>query len=121
VGSADGLVGGEAFSSCHHVSTDGGIHLTANTAPVSAGRPKVHRQVLTPVLATKARTEDGMFHPGWAATVCLPGMVGGCLLRRAGGWFPPPEARRRGGQPTRAGGRAPSRLALHPSKDDEDP
>jgi hypothetical protein len=26
VGSADGLVGGEAFSSCHHVSTDGGVH-----------------------------------------------------------------------------------------------
>jgi hypothetical protein len=26
VGSTDGLVGGEAFSSCHHVSTDGGVH-----------------------------------------------------------------------------------------------
>jgi hypothetical protein len=51
----------------------------------------------------------------------FPGMAGGRLLRRAGGWFPPPEARRRGGPPTREGGRAPARLALRPSKDDEDP
>jgi hypothetical protein len=51
----------------------------------------------------------------------FPGMAGGRLLRRAGGWFPPPEAGRRGGQPTRAGGRAPAHLALRPSKDDEDP
>jgi hypothetical protein len=26
VGSIDGLVGREAFSNCHHVSTDGGVH-----------------------------------------------------------------------------------------------
>jgi hypothetical protein len=45
---------------------------STNTAPTSAGRPKAHRQVLTPVLATKARTEDGMLHPGCAATVRLP-------------------------------------------------
>jgi hypothetical protein len=51
----------------------------------------------------------------------FPGMAGGRLLRRAGGWFPPPEARRRGGPPTRTGGRAPARLALRPSQDDEDP
>jgi hypothetical protein len=51
----------------------------------------------------------------------FPGMAGGRLLRRAGGWFPPPEAGRRGGRPTRAGGTAPARLALYPSKDDEDP
>jgi hypothetical protein len=51
----------------------------------------------------------------------FPGMAGGRLLRRAGGWFPPPEAGRRGAPPTRAGGRAPARLALRPSKDDEDP
>jgi hypothetical protein len=56
--SADGandLVGGEAFSSCHHLSTGGGVHLPTNTAPASASRPKAHRQVLTPVLATKTR------------------------------------------------------------------
>jgi hypothetical protein len=52
---ADGLTGGEAFSSCHHLSTDGGVHLPSNTAPVSAARPKAHRQVLTLVLATKTR------------------------------------------------------------------
>jgi hypothetical protein len=51
----------------------------------------------------------------------FPGMARGRLLRRAGGWFPPPEAGRRGGPPTRAGGRAPARLALRPSQDDEDP
>jgi hypothetical protein len=77
-GSADGLVGGEAFSSCHHVSTDGGVHLST-----SAGRPKAHRQVLTPVLTTKARTEDGMLHPSWAATVRLP---------RHGWRTPPPQS-----------------------------
>jgi hypothetical protein len=51
----------------------------------------------------------------------FPGMAGGRLLHRAGGWFPPPEAGRRGGPPTRAGGRAPARFALRPSQDDEDP
>jgi hypothetical protein len=40
-GGADGLIGGEAFSDC--LSTDGGVHLPTNTAPASAGRPKVHR------------------------------------------------------------------------------
>jgi hypothetical protein len=40
VGGADGLVGGETFSSCHHLSI----------APASAGRPKVHRQIPTQVL-----------------------------------------------------------------------
>jgi hypothetical protein len=45
---------------------------STNTAPASAGRPKAHQQVLTPILATKARTEDGMLHPSWAATVRLP-------------------------------------------------
>jgi hypothetical protein len=45
---------------------------STNAAPASVGRAKAHRQVLTPVLATKARTEDEMLHPSWAATVCLP-------------------------------------------------
>jgi hypothetical protein len=38
VGGADGLVGGEAFPNCHHLSTGGGVHLPTNTAP--AGAPK---------------------------------------------------------------------------------
>jgi hypothetical protein len=109
---ADGLVGGEAFSSCHHLSTDGDVHLPTNTAPAGAGRPKAHLQVLTPVLITKtrmgpsqnmsvtltaydvlgdplvrlatvARTKDGMLHPGWAATVRLP---------RHGWRAPPPQS-----------------------------
>jgi hypothetical protein len=56
---------------------------STNTASASAGRPKAHRQVLTPVLATKARTQDGMLHPSWAATVRLP---------RHGWGTPPPQS-----------------------------
>jgi hypothetical protein len=55
-GDTDDLVGGETFSDCHHLSTDDDIHLPTNTAPTSASHPKAHRQVLTPVLATKTRT-----------------------------------------------------------------
>jgi hypothetical protein len=51
----------------------------------------------------------------------LPGMARGRLLRRAGGQFPPPEAGRRGGPPTRTGGRAPAQPALRLSLDDENP
>jgi hypothetical protein len=47
-GDADDLVSGETFSGCCHHSTDGGVHLSTNTAPLSVGRPKAHRQVLTP-------------------------------------------------------------------------
>jgi hypothetical protein len=100
-GDVDGLVGGETFSGCCHHSTDGSVHLPTNTALVGAGRPKVHRLVPAPVLATRTRRgpsqntstalaaddvlgsppvaadhrhpeEDGMLHPSWAATVRLP-------------------------------------------------
>jgi hypothetical protein len=53
-GSVGGLVGGETFSGCCHRSTDGDVHLSANTAPASAARPKAHRQVLTLALAEAA-------------------------------------------------------------------
>jgi hypothetical protein len=121
-GGADSLVGRKAhLSNCHRLSTDGGIHLSAKTAPASAGRPKAHRQVLAPVLATKARTEDGMLHPSWAATVCPP---------RHGWRMPPPQSwgmvsttrswkKRWPADPCR--GRAPAQPGLCPSKDDEDP
>jgi hypothetical protein len=55
-GDTDDLVGGETFSGCHHLSADDDVHLPTNTAPTSAGRPKAHRQVLTPVLAMKMKT-----------------------------------------------------------------
>jgi hypothetical protein len=42
----------------HHLSTDDSGHLPTNTAPANDGRPKAHRQVLTPVLAT--RTTKGL-------------------------------------------------------------
>jgi hypothetical protein len=108
-GGIDGVVGGETLSGCHHLSTDDSGHLPTNTTPTSGGRPKAHRQVLTPVLATKTRTgpsqnmsttlaaydvlcdppvqpatvarmEDGMLHPGHAAAVRLP----------SHGWRTPP-------------------------------
>jgi hypothetical protein len=121
VGGADDLDGGEAFSSCHHVSTDGGVRLSTNAAPASAGRSKAHRQVLAPVLTTKARRRTEYCILAGQQQFAFPDMAGGRLLRRAGGWSPPPEAGRGGGQPTRAGGRAPAHPALRPSKDDEDP
>jgi hypothetical protein len=36
--------------------TNDSSHLPTNTAPASGGHPKAHRQVLTPVLATRTRT-----------------------------------------------------------------
>jgi hypothetical protein len=96
----------------HHLSTDDSGHLPTNTAPASGGHPKAHRQVLTPVLATRTRTgpsqntstalaaygvlcdppvqpatvarvEDGQLHPVLAATVRLP----------PHGWrMPPPQS-----------------------------
>jgi hypothetical protein len=86
-----------------------------------AGRSKEHRQVLAPVLATKIRNRAECCILAGQQQFAFPGMAGGRLLRRAGGWFPPPEAGRGGGQPTRAGGRAPARLALRPSKDGKHP
>jgi hypothetical protein len=40
----------------HHLSTDDSDHLPTNTASANGGRPKAHRQVLTPVPATGTRT-----------------------------------------------------------------
>jgi hypothetical protein len=65
--------------------------------------------------------EGGMLHPSWAATVRLPRHGWRTPPPQSWGWFPPPEAGRGGGQPTRAGGRAPARLALRPSKDGKHP
>jgi hypothetical protein len=97
------------------------VRLFTNAAPANAGRSKAHRQVLAPVLATKARKRMECCILAGQQQSASPGMAGGRLLRKAGGWFPPPEVGRGGGQPTRAGGRAPARLALRSSKDDEHP
>jgi hypothetical protein len=40
----------------HHLSTDDSSHLRTNVAPANGGRPSTHKDVLTPVLATGART-----------------------------------------------------------------
>jgi hypothetical protein len=69
----------------------------------------------------ESEEEGGMLHPSWAAIVRLP---------RHGWRTSPPQSWRmvsttrswkKGWQLTRAGGRAPARLALRPSKDDEHP
>jgi hypothetical protein len=39
----------------HHLSTDDSDHLRTNAAPANGGRPSVHKEVLTPVLATGVR------------------------------------------------------------------
>jgi hypothetical protein len=77
-------------------------------SPANAGRPKAHRQVLTPVLATQARKRTECCILAGQQQPASPSMTGGRLLRRTGGWSPPPEAGRGGGRPTRAGGRAPA-------------
>jgi hypothetical protein len=40
----------------HHLSTDDSGHLRTNAAPANGGRPSAHKEVLTPILATGART-----------------------------------------------------------------
>jgi hypothetical protein len=42
-GGVGDLVGRETFSGCHHLITDGGVHLSANTTPAGTGRPEAHR------------------------------------------------------------------------------
>jgi hypothetical protein len=57
VSSTGATASAEATSSGdHHLSTDDSGHLPTNTAPASGGCPKAHRQVLTPILATRTRT-----------------------------------------------------------------
>jgi hypothetical protein len=41
-GGADGLVGGEAFSGCHHLSTDDGCHLPTSRSPLKSSRTGEH-------------------------------------------------------------------------------
>jgi hypothetical protein len=40
----------------HHLSTDDSGHLRTNAASANGSRPSAHKEVLTPVLATGART-----------------------------------------------------------------
>jgi hypothetical protein len=58
VSSADATAsaGGSVTYGDHHLSTDDSGHLPTNTAPANGGRRSPHKQVLTPVLATGART-----------------------------------------------------------------
>jgi hypothetical protein len=40
---ADNLVGNEAFSSCHHLSSDGGVHPPTSRSPLESSRTGVYR------------------------------------------------------------------------------
>jgi hypothetical protein len=53
---ATASAGGSLTYGDHHLSTDDSGHLRANATPANGGHPNAHRQVLTPVLATGART-----------------------------------------------------------------
>jgi hypothetical protein len=53
---ATASAGGSLTYGDHHLSTDDSGHLRANATPANGGRPSTHQQVLTPVLATGART-----------------------------------------------------------------
>jgi hypothetical protein len=53
---ATASAGGSLTYGDHHLSTDDSGHLRANATPANGDRPNAHRQVLTPVLATGART-----------------------------------------------------------------
>jgi hypothetical protein len=130
-GGVGDLVGRETFSGCYHLSTDGGVHLSANTAPVGAGRPKcTGRSSLsslpqerewdrprTRVPPSRRMTCCETPRCGWPPTpgqrtecctlagqqqFASPGMAGRRLLRRVGGWFPPPEAGGRSRTPAHA-------------------
>jgi hypothetical protein len=116
VGGADGLNEGELPPA---VTTS--ARTAAFASPPTPTVGKAHRQVPTPVLATKARRRTECCILAGQQQFAFPGMAGGRLLRKAGGWFPPPEAGRGGDQPARAGGRAPAQPGLRPSEDDEHP
>jgi hypothetical protein len=90
-------------------------HQRASAAPKRTGRSSLPSPPRKRGQRTECCTLAGQ------QQFAFPGMAGGRLLRRAGGWFPPLEAGRRGGPPTRAGGGAPARLAPRPSQDDEHP
>jgi hypothetical protein len=53
---ATASAGGSLTYGDHHLNTDDSGHLRANSTLANGGHPSAHRQVLTPVLATGART-----------------------------------------------------------------
>jgi hypothetical protein len=76
-------------SGCRRRGTDGSDHLPTNTAPAYGVRPKAHRQILTPVLATRTRTGPSQnTNAALAAYDVLgdPPTVGGAARTSGGGW-----------------------------------
>ena len=72
-------------------------------------------------LATIARTEDGMLHPGLgsSSSPSPAWLEGASSAELEDGFHPQMPEEEAGRQPTRK--QAPARLALLPSKDDKDP
>jgi hypothetical protein len=116
----------------HHLSTDDSGHLPTNTAPANGGRPKAHRQVLTPVLTTGTRTGPSQNTSTALAAYnmfCDPPMrptaQGGAGHAAAASATdgerpsPPITEERSGPPPTRR--RAPTRRTLLPNTDGEHP
>jgi hypothetical protein len=54
-GGADGLIGGEAFSCCHHLSTDSGSHLPTGRSPLESSRMGEHRPPCGGVVPERGR------------------------------------------------------------------
>jgi hypothetical protein len=80
VGGADGLDGGEASPSYHHVSTDGDVRLSTNADSWQGAPAGPHSRP-----RHESEEKDGMLHPSWTAIVRLP---------RHGWRMPPPQGRR---------------------------
>jgi hypothetical protein len=153
VSSAETTAGarGSLTSGCHHLSTDNSGPLPSNTTPANSGRPEAHRQVLTPVLATRTRTGPSQnTNAALAAYDVLgdppPPIAGGAArtggggrqrrqrqsrscrgARRAvaasatGGERPSPQITEGRSGPLPMQRQAPAQPALRLSKDDENP
>jgi hypothetical protein len=88
VSSAEAIAsaGGSLTYGDHHLSTDDSGHPRADAAPANGGRPSVHKEVLTPVLATGGRTrppENTDTAPAAYNVLCDPSVR---LAAREGPW-----------------------------------
>jgi hypothetical protein len=137
VGGIDGLVDREAFFGC--LSTDDGVHLPTNTAPAGPhSRPRhknengtvpeheyrprgVRRVVRPPDAAGHRRPDRGRNAAPWLGSSSSPSpawLEDASSVELEDGFHPLKPEEEAGRQPTRR--QALARLALLPSKDDED-
>jgi hypothetical protein len=62
---ADDLVGDEAFSSCHHLSTDDGSHLPTGRSPLKSSRTGEHRPPRGGVMPEQRQDSPRTRTPPW--------------------------------------------------------